>query len=421
MSARVRNAIAVVLVVLGGVATLAAATAGFVNHVLVDRDGFAGRVTEAVKQPAVSQELADRLANAIVDAVPNAVAGQRLFEDTGQTILSSGALDAIVHRAALVMHDQAFTQDGQNLVLDIADGVQLLGSVAAVQLPELRQQLDAAVEAEVVKLRHDGWLARLTTVSDTLATLAVVLPFVSLLLFVGAVAIASSRGRAIGRVGLAIVGAAVGLLVMDVVARLIVGRQQFVASEAAQQALGVFLSGLLPLAIALGIGGAVIAAAGSGRFATDTADRALARSWHFVRTPPSTVGRRAVRALVLLVLGVMLLSEPLRTLEALLMVVGFFVVVEGLTEVIALLGGAAREEEGTTPAIVSRRGRAVAVAVGAVGLAGILGLVTFGLARTPSSNAAAALACNGSVELCDRPLDRVAFPTAHNAMSSAED
>jgi hypothetical protein len=420
VSGRLRNGISVALVVLGGVATLAAATAGFANHVLVDRDGFADKVTEAVKEPAVSQELADRLANAIVDAAPNAVAGQRLIEDTGQSVIASGALDAIVHRAALFMHDQAFTQQGENLVLDIADGVQLLGSIAGAQLPELRQQLDAAVEAKVVDLKHTGWLSRLTAVSETLTAVAIGLPFVALLLFGGAITVATRRGRAVGWVGISIIGAAVGLLVVDVVARLIVDRQQFVAAQAAEQALGVFLSGLLPLAIVLGVSGAVIAAAGSGRFATDTADRFLARVWDIVRTPPKTVGRRVGRALALLVLGTLLLSEPLPTFEAVLLVLGFFVVVEGLTEVIALLGGTAREEA-AAPAVASRRGRFVAVAVGALGLVTIVGLVTFGLARTPSSNAAATLACNGSVELCDRPLDRVAFPTAHNAMSSAED
>jgi uncharacterized membrane protein HdeD (DUF308 family) len=420
VSPRLRNAVAVALVILGGLATFAAATAGFANHVLVDRDGFAGKVTAAVKQPAVSQELADRLAVAIVDAKPDAVAGQRLIEDTGQSIIASGALDSIVHRAALFMHDQAFTQDGENLLLDIADGVQLLGSVAGAQLPELRGQLDIAFQAKVVELKHTGWLARLTTASETLTAVAIVLPFVALLLFAVAVAVATRRGRAAGWVGLAIIGAAVGLLVVDVAARLIVSRQQFVAADAAEQALGVFLSGLLPLAIALGVSGAVLAAAGSGRFATDTADRFLAQVWRFLRTPPPSVGRRVVRALVLLVLGILLLSEPLPTFEAALLVLGFFVVVEALTESIALLGGPAREE-GAAPAGSSRRRRLIAIVVGAVGLVGLLGLITVGLTRTPSSNAAAALTCNGSVELCDRPLDRVAFPTAHNAMSSAED
>jgi hypothetical protein len=126
------------------------------------------------------------------------------------------------------------------------------------------------------------------------------------------------------------------------------------------------------------------------------------------------------RALALLAIGTLLLSEPLPTFKAVLLVIGFFVVVEGLTEVIVLLGGTAREDA-SAPAVAGRRGRLVAVAVGSLGLAVIVGLVTFGLVRTPSDNAAATQACNGSVELCDRPLDRVAFATAHNAMSSAED
>jgi hypothetical protein len=419
VSVRLRNAIAGVLVVLGGIATFAAATAIFANHILVDRDGFADKVAAAAKEPAVSRELSLRLADAIVDAAPNAVAGQRLIEDAGQTIIASGALDAIVRRAALFMHDQAFTEDGENLVLDIADGLQLLGSVVGVQLPELRAQLEPIVEAKVVELRHDGWLKRISTVSDTLAGLAVFLPVTAVLLFAGAIAVSTRRGRAFGWTGLAIVGAGVGVLVIDAAARVLVTRQDFVSDDAVEEALGVFLAGMLPLGLVLGVSGAVIAAAGSGRFETDTADRALARGWRFLRTPPSTVGTRVVRALLLLVLGVLLLSEPLPTIETVLVVLGFFVVVEGLTEVISLLGGSERATDEARA--MSGRGRLVAVAVGALGVVGVVGLVTLGLARTPTGDAAVSRACNGSEALCDRPLDRVAFPTAHNAMSSAED
>jgi len=108
---------------------------------------------------------------------------------------------------------------------------------------------------------------------------------------------------------------------------------------------------------------------------------------------------------------------PLPTLEVVALVAGFFVVVEGLTDLIALLGGSLAE--GAPRAHRTRR-RVLLAGVTILVLLALTTVVKVGVLRTPTSEAELGLACNGSELLCDRPLDQVAFAASHNAMSSAE-
>ena len=70
-------------------------------------------------------------------------------------------------------------------------------------------------------------------------------------------------------------------------------------------------------------------------------------------------------------------------------------------------------------ALVRRQGQQRLVRIGIVGAAVIAVVVAF-LALRPEPVEAGDLRCNGHAELCDRRVDEVVFPMAHNAMSSSE-
>jgi uncharacterized protein YjeT (DUF2065 family) len=421
VSARARNSLAFVLVALGGVATLLAAIAIYAHHVFVDRNGFADSVTEAIKQPAVSREISVRLGDALVDVAPDLVAGERVIEDAAASIISSGSLDAVVRRSALTLHDGVFEGDAEKLALDLSDGLQLLGSVVATQDPELRSQISAAVDAKVVELERSTWIRRITDTGRVVDELAIALPIAALLLFGGAIAVAADRRRTLGRVGWAIAGVGPVLFVIAIAVDTYIGSRGWVNPEAVNQAFGVFLGGIDWIALWLGIAGAAIVASASGRLTTTTADHVVGRSWSFLRTTPRTHAGRALRALVLLALGVALLVEPLLVVQIVLVALGFVVVVEGMTELVALLAGAPSQEVAAASESPSSRRRVVGVGAIALGILALAGLGALALTRAPQSDAGLSLVCNGSADLCDRPIDRVAFASAHNAMSSAED
>jgi len=415
MSQGPRRATALVLAAVGAVVTMLAVLAVYTNHFFVDGGGFADKVAETVRQPAVSRELAVRLTGALEGAVPNAVVAQRPLEDAAASLISNGTFDPIVRRAALVLHGSLFSKDAPNVSLDLADGLQLLNSFVAAQQPALKGQVRAGARAPVVKLRNDGLIAQVSSSGKLIGVLAWLLPLLALLLFAGAVVVAPDRGRALGWVGVAVAGAGVGVFIAETVA-VKVRIQGFVQSDALDQALKVLLGGLVGVAVALVLVGGLLAAAGSGRLSTGTADRAFHRTWGFLRLPPASTWARVARALLLLALGLLLMIWPLPTVETLALIVGFFVVVEGLTEIIALLGGTAR-------ASVTRAGRvrrvALVAGVTALGLLAASAVIHVNLLKAPRSEAGLRLACNGSERLCDRPLDAVAFAAAHNAMSSA--
>lgn len=415
MTAAGRRAAALTLTVLGGLVTVLAVLVVYAAQFFVSGDGFAGKVAEAVRQPAVSKELAVRLTGALEGAVPNAVVARRPLEDTASSLISNGTFDPIVRRAALVLHGALLSSDAKNVSLDLADGLQLLNSFVSTQEGARKGQVRAGARAPVADVRKVGIVGAIADSADLIRALAWVLPLLALALFAAAVVVSVDRGRALGRVGFAVAAAGVAVFIIENIA-VKVRLQGFEQSDAVDQALGVFLGGLVVVAIALVFAGGLLAAAGSGRFATGVAGRAFGHVWGFLRAAPATTGPRVARALLLLVLGVLLMVWPLPTVETLALIAGFFVTVEGLTEVIALLGGASRTER--TRAGRVRRG----VLVGGLVVLGLLAtsvVIQVNLLKPSKSDAGLAQACNGSELLCDRPLDAVAFPAAHNAMSSA--
>jgi hypothetical protein len=419
VSPRARHAVVLVLVVLGGVATTCGAAAVYAHHVLVDKDGFADSVAEAVRQPAVSRELSVGLADALIDAEPDLIAAERPIEDAASALLESGAFEPIVRRTALFMHDEAFAERGQAFSLDLADGLQFLASVLSVQDPRLRAEVERVADAEAVRLENSGWIGSVTTVAQVIPELALILPLTALALFAIALALSRERGRTLAWVGVAVAAAGAALLVADLAIRSAPSRLGFAVPDAVEQALDVFLRSLLPLALLLAVAGGALAAAGWGSVTAASTERTLGRTWTFLRGGSETTSLRVGRAVVLLAAALFLLVEPLLALQVIAVAAGFVVLVEGLSEVVALLGGPAAEARAAeSPPGHRRRTLAVGAAL-AIGLVCLTAVVAGALIRIPTSNASLERGCNGSVSLCDRPLDRVALPASHNAMSSA--
>src|SRR5437762_1389450 len=108
---------------------------------------------------------------------------------------------------------------------------------------------------------------------------------------------------------------------------------------------------------------------------------------------------------------------------------GLWVAFFGPVKPLAVIAGSARLVLATGPgAVAAPTGRTDArawriVAVMGVVLAAALGggaFLVFRAPPTPPETAGVVSVCNGSEKLCDRRVDQVVFPAAHNAMSNAE-
>ncbi|HEY6546852.1 MAG TPA: hypothetical protein VI589_03065, partial [Vicinamibacteria bacterium] len=155
----------------------------------------------------------------------------------------------------------------------------------------------------------------------------------------------------------------------------------------------------------------------------------LRRLGHLLDHPPGGVPGRLVRALGLLCFGTLAVARPQTALDALMLLGGAGIAFLGLLELFRLVqsgflhGRAPLAEPVAGPAASgdSRAGLRRVVLVLAV--AGVLAAAVAWMAwpeAAPPPVAGAADTCNGDAALCDRRVDQVVFPGAHNAMSSAD-
>jgi hypothetical protein len=125
---------------------------------------------------------------------------------------------------------------------------------------------------------------------------------------------------------------------------------------------------------------------------------------------------RVLRALLLLAVGILIVVGHQAFVELVAIIIGLYVAFAGASELMRLIIA--------PPAEVAedmRRGRTALVAAG-VGAVAILAAGAIFIGIGGASEKAAAIeteGCNGSEALCDTPLDDVAFPATHNAMSAA--
>jgi hypothetical protein len=176
--------------------------------------------------------------------------------------------------------------------------------------------------------------------------------------------------------------------------------------------------------------GMVLAAASSSFASHVEVEEILRRAWTRLRRPARTWRGEIVRAVALTGIGLFAALRPSAALRSLAVLVGAFLAFEGLRELFLLvpprIQAAARQAQGS-PARTredeprgARTWRRAAV-VGLLALVLLVGAVL--VMRSPVTlSPAPALtdACNGDPALCDRRLDEVVLPGAHNSMSAAE-
>lgn len=416
MSRRIASVVCTVLAaVLLGVGVLA----GVVNRQVLDGSQFAGHVDAVRRNPAVSRQVGQAIAAQAIAAAPDLVALRPLVEASATALAASPAFGPVVRASARQLHG-AFTQGGSGpVVWRLVD----VGAVLAGVLPGLSPQTAARVPPGLsVTLAEAGsrsFAARTIHVAHVVGLLAWLLPGLALLGFVGALWAASDPLRAAMRIGWAVLWAGVGVGLVALVGEL-------TASAANESTLHGALVGAAwrqfsqPLwwaaAITAGAGGLLAAAASSRVPQIDLALRGR-RAWEAVTRVPAGRWARLWRGLALVAFGVGALLRPAVMFSVLAGIVGLVLLVAGVGDLASAVGvqrQAAKER--------ARPARLPVVAC-AVVVALVAALVAFDAAPVTReiTTAAAGNACNGYVQLCDRPFNDVAFVATHNAMSAADE
>jgi len=198
-----RRALAVVLVVVGGLAVVGAHVATWVRTTVVDRDSF----VDALRPLAADEELRDGVAAELTERILAAQPSASRDDDQLETAIA-GALDIVLTGplfetmwtdAARLAHDQVHRlveEGGTRVELDLGEVLTRVDHVLEEQGHDLLDD-DRIEEIDGIVVTVDGRSAQAIDAVQLVVRLAVVLPFVALGLFAGAVVLARRRALAV--------------------------------------------------------------------------------------------------------------------------------------------------------------------------------------------------------------------------------
>jgi hypothetical protein len=421
---RGRRRVVAVLCVLGTVLLALGTVAGVANRQLVDGARFAAHADEVRQDEAVARQVGIAMTEAVVRADPSLSAVRPLIEATAISVVGSPAFTPVVEGAVRQAH-AAVTEPGSGaLVLRLADVGAVLAGVVATVDPGAAAVLPSDLDVTLARIGDQSFASGTIAAAHRVALLAWLLPVLALACLAGAPWLLGFGARAWRAVARAV--AASGGLVL-----VLAGVGAVAASTTATDSLpGALRAAVLHLLAGLLWGpGAVLLAAGVLLRVLAAADGAVTptsvwRDWLALR--PASQRVQALRAVVLVGVGTVVVLRPSLAVQALAVLAGLAVLLLGLGEgarVVLRLEQRRRTERTRHP-----RGRPSETArvLTALPLLVVVSLVL--VLAVPSSRelpalaeAAGGTACNGFAQLCDRRYDEVAYAGTHNAMSAADE
>jgi hypothetical protein len=344
----------------------------------------------------------------------------------GRSVVSSPPFRAAVRRAARATHHAIFSGTGREIVLSVKDLgvlVQSLSESHPALANRIPPQMSAAL-ARIDELPGGDRTVRLARLAVRLRASVFVLLALGIVLSAAGVWLSSGKRRAIVRVGAAL---AVLALVLGIFARFggdLIGlfAQHSENTPALAALAGAFLGGLLPWAAGLGFAGLMLAAAAASLLDRVSLTRISGHVRLWMLGAQARMRLRLVRGIVASAIGASLLVWPIPTLTVVAWLCGLVIGFAGMREAFVAALHLLPEIEARVPGPSGHapRRRAVALVSGVVVALIVPILWLLFRPTTISTDAQEVMACNGSVTLCDRPLDRVIFPASHNSMGGAD-
>ena len=418
------------LLAAGAVLLVAAEWVLWADEVLFDADGFSKRAVRALDDGDVQEYVSTVIVDTLIEeGSPDLIAARPLIEAAVQAVIGSAAFGQLYEAALRETHRTILSEDP--IVLQIVDVSVVVKPTLANFNPELAESIPD-LDTEVLEIAESEALHTVLDVAEGVRLLALVLPLAAVGALAGSWAVARGRRRAAMRIGVALAVVAVLMVLLLDVSK--AGLAAFVGGEragaAAEGVWDAFLGDLRSWNLAIGAGGALMATAASPWFAGLSPAQAPARVWELMTAPGSNAGRLA-RALIAVAVGWFALVSPGDLIELCVGLLGLAAVYLGAAELVRLLWvERAETAEDLARAAAAQRPRlspVVRVAtVAALLLVGVatIGVLVSGLGLIGGGDGdarAAPTACNGHADLCDRPLNEVAFAATHNSMSAASE
>ena len=404
--------------------------------VIFDARTFGARAALSLGDPRVAGFVAERITDEAIAQRRDLMAYRPLLVGTARTIVSSEPFRAGFRRAAQSAHAALFSQSAERLALSVPDLGVLVRSALAHD-PALAARIPASLRGSVL-VQPTGRGARavigLVKLGHRFRRNAILAIGLGVLFLLLGIALPRDRRRALLNGGAALATVALVLFFLPPLARTAL-TASMASAELRPVVAGVwdaFAGGLRLWALVLAGIGIVLGSAASSYASHVEIDEVGRRVWRRLREPARTWQGEILRAIVLTGLGLLAAFRPTATLQGLMVIAGALLAFEGLRELFMLVPPRLREaashaEEALAEArkeVAHGEGLRVLVRHALVGLlaVGLIAAAIFFM-RSPAAlpeTPAFTDACNGDRALCDRRLDEVVFPAAHNSMSAAE-
>ena len=420
--ARTRGVGSLVLAVVGTVFLFFGGLTLYLREEVFEPESFAQHASDALGDDRVDTAIANPLVDAVIRSGPDELINARpLLSSAAQGVLDSQPFRAAFRKAAVRVHRQLFNRDRDALILNIADaGAFVIDAVKAIS-PQTAERIPKDLQPGLIELTESDFAISAVQTGESVRFLGLFLPGVGLVMLIGSVVAAPDRRRGIVRASTAVaIAAALGVILLVVGRSLLLSHfDDDVTRDAVAAVWGSFLGGLQAWFMGVGALAIVLAAAASTLGAADATAPAR-RVWAVASRVPESTGWRAVRALALLLASVFVVVSPDLALNIVAVVIGGYGLFFAVSELLLLLGPPPAEAA-ERAALRRRIDPRVAVVGGAV----LAATVIIGVALITGGGGAVQRpggpveACNGYPRLCDRSVNEVAFPGAHNAMSAA--
>jgi hypothetical protein len=425
-----RTVISSILVLAGTLLTLVGIVFLWADDTLYNADHFAATTLEAVKQPVVRTELSRTLVDQAIEIKPDLLAIRPLLETIVETLVTTPFFRKVLALAITDLHRGVIGSGERSYAIDVSNALAVGVGRLRVVNPQLADQIPPDIHTGLIEFGKGRFATGATQLLVRLHVIMLVLGVAGVVMLIAGIAVAQNRRAAITAIGVALAcGALLLLLVLGLGSQLLMREiQPESRGLAAASVFGTFTEPLTTWLWITGIAGVLVATAASASLQIEGAGAEIERLRRALSWRPASRWSRVGAAAVALALGAGLLLAPELALMLLARGAGLLVLYIAGVELLRLagIGSTAIAPRTRAERIRSVRG-SLAVRLAATGglvvlaLAGAATLWIYRADLLPQELNAeeGPRGCNGYVELCDRPVNQVAFAGTHNSQSAA--
>jgi hypothetical protein len=421
-----------ILVAICGVLSVAAIVLGtiytYTARTLFNPDVFATRVADGLADPRMASLVASQLANEVIAVREDLIAYRPLIVGSLERVVGSVPFRAVVRRAVRRTHATIFSKKGEQIALTVGD-LSVVARDALAMYPQIASKVPPEALEALGATKH--WtpgktLGRVMNVASRMRTRALILLGIGFGTGILGFSVARRKDLFLLRCGIAM---AVTALVVGVAAEFGAPVLASIVKPrfASDLVRGLWPAFVTPLALRmwiLGGMGLTVVAGVTSTFRRVNIGASGAAIWHVIAGRPHNVWMGLLRGAFLAVVGGLSAFHPNFLIDTAVVIAAGLLFFFGIQEIFSIILDWLPRIEAAVEDAKSKKGSAwprivIASVMGLAAIGGGVWWMVHANAKAPMATVEY-MACNGHPELCDRPLNEVAFATSHNSMSGAD-